>query len=76
MRKAVKTNVKKSNIKILQNTEALFEKICYLTKLSLKEHEGTEITIDITDLANCLGINERTVRNHLKKLRESGMILQ
>jgi DNA-binding transcriptional ArsR family regulator len=69
-----RTEVKKSNVKILQNTEALFEKICYLTKLSLKKGDGTKIFIDISDLANCLELSERTITNHLIILRKLGMI--
>jgi hypothetical protein len=43
MRKVVKTNVKKSDVKILQNTEALFEKICYLRPL----HKGSRLKLEV-----------------------------
>ena len=71
---ASRTCVKKNKVKILQNTEALFEKLCYLTKVSLKAGEGTKILIDVSDLANCLGVSERTIRDHLKILCEFGVI--
>ena len=43
----LKTHVKRSAVKILATTEDLFEKLCYLTKLSWKAGEGTEISIDV-----------------------------
>lgn len=72
----LKTRVKRSAVKILATTEDLFEKLCYLTKLSWKAGEGTEISIDTEDLANCLGVSERTISNHLKKLRELGLLVR
>jgi hypothetical protein len=68
------THVKRSKVKVLQNTEALFEKLCYLTKVSLKAGGGTEILIDVSDLGNCIGVSGRTIRSHLKILCEFGVI--
>jgi hypothetical protein len=70
------TNIKHKKIKILPTTERLFERICYLTKLSLKSGKGTKVLVDPFDWSNCslLCVCDRTIRTHLKILCEAGMI--
>ncbi|MDR2645859.1 MAG: hypothetical protein LBC04_01625, partial [Holosporaceae bacterium] len=71
-----KKDIKSTGIKILPTTERGFERICYLTKRSLKSGGGPEVWVDPFDSSNCnfLCVCERTIRNHLKMLCELGVI--
>jgi DNA-binding transcriptional ArsR family regulator len=72
--KKIKTNVDRSTVKILATTEFLFRRLCYLTEFSLKKGTGTEIWIDVYELADFFELSVRTIRNHLIILRKLGMI--
>jgi hypothetical protein len=64
----LRKDIKSPGKKILPTAERVFERICCLTKLSLKSEGGSEVLVDPFDKSNCnfLLVCNRTIRNHLK----------